>query len=330
MNDRRILPLLLVCISLLAGSLALPLRPASAVPHAVTGDEVMAAVNELRRSQGLQPYVVDPGIMAYAQERSDYQALTSRSDHLHSDGMTSLKSHRYVENVAGGDIGYLTAYSVVYEIWNDPVHMKTMIGFDSGWAGAGVASDSTTTYVTLNVLPGGPGARPTLPGGTPGSALALTPIALVPLQTATMKPDGEIIHKVGYGQTLWAIAQAYGVTSARIRELNSMAPDDSAIWAGQWLLIVPSGLVTPTPPAAFPTGTALSSAPGLTPSAIPISPTPSLTPTPIEADTPTPARPDPSPTRRVEIDPFLAGIIGLGTLGLIIVLSSGVRINRRD
>jgi uncharacterized protein YkwD len=113
----------------------------------------MSTVNELRRSQGLRPYSIDPGITAYAQEHSEYQAQTDTSTHLHSDGLVSL-AHGYVENVAGGDVGYLTAEAIVYEIWNDPVHMKTMVGYESGAAGVGVASNDTTTFVTLNVRPG--------------------------------------------------------------------------------------------------------------------------------------------------------------------------------
>jgi len=325
MARRRILPLSLVSISLLAASIVLPLRLASAAPHSLTASEVMAAVNELRRSQGLQPYSVDPGITAYAQEHSEYQARTGISTHLHSDGLTSL-SHGYVENVAGGDIGYLDAQSVVYEIWADPVHKKTMVGYASGSAGVGVASNAVTTYVTLNVRPGDGDGMPALPGGTPGSNLVSTPIALVPLRTATMKPSGAVIHEVGYGQSLWAIAVAYGVTAARIRELNGMAPDDSSIWAGQWLLIVPAGLVTPTPPPAEadPAETAAYSAFGLTPIAIRLSPTPGPTRTLIQAVTATFAPPNSGLASQIKIDPILAGLIGFTTLGLILVLSSAV------
>ena len=331
MTHRRILPLALVRILLLAASIVLPLRLAFAAPHYITATEVMAAVNELRRNKGLQPYSVDPGITAYAQEHSEYQARTDTSTHLHSDGLNSL-AHGYVENVAGGDVGYLDVQSVVYKIWADPVHMKTMVGYESGSAGIGVASNATTTFVTLNVRPGGDAGPSTSPGGTPGSNDVYTPIALVPLRTATMKPSGAVIHEVGYGQSLWAIAVAYGVPAARIRELNGMAPDDSAIWAGQWLLIMPAGLVTPTlpPTEAAPTTSAAPFASGLTPIAIRLSPTPSLTHTPFQALAATLAPPSSGLALQIKIDPILAGLIGFTTLGLILVLSSGVKINRRN
>ena len=331
MTQPRSFPVLLACMALLAASLVLPLRPTSAAPHSISAGEIMSAVNSLRRSHGLQPYSIDPGITAYAQEHSEYQARTDTSTHLHSDGLNSL-AHGYVENVAGGDVGYLDVQSVVYKIWADPVHMKTMVGYESGSAGVGVASNATTTFVTLNVRPGGDAGPSTSPGGTPGSNDVYTPIALGPLRTATMKPSGAVIHEVGYGQSLWAIAMAYGVPSARIRELNGMAPDDSAIWAGQWLLIMPAGLVTPTPPPieADPTKAAAPLASGLTPIAIRLSPTPGLTHTPFQALAATLAPPSTGLASQIKIDPILAGLIGFATLGLILVLSSGVKINRRN
>jgi len=115
MNHRRNLQFLLVCISILAAGNFFPLCLASASPNFLTAGEVMSLVNELPSSQGLLPYTVDPGVTAYAQEHSEYQASTGISSHLHSDGLTSL-SRGCVENVAGGDNGYLTAYAIVYEI----------------------------------------------------------------------------------------------------------------------------------------------------------------------------------------------------------------------
>jgi hypothetical protein len=147
-----------------------------------------------------------------------------------------------------------------------------------------------------------------------------------------MKPSGAVIHEVGYGQTLWAIALAYGVPAARIRELNGMAPDDSAIWAGQWLLIVPAGLVTPTPPAseAGATKAPAPTAAGPTAMAMRLSPTSGSTRASIQAVTATLAPPSSGPAAQIKIDPALAGLIGLAALGLILFLSSGVKIKRRN
>jgi hypothetical protein len=297
---------------------------AQAAPQAVGAGDVLAAVNELRRSQGLSPYSADGGIAAYAQEHSEYQARIDQWTHTHSDGSTA-GSRGYVENVAAGNPSYLTSQSIVYEIWADAIHMKTMVGYASGSAGVGVASNGSTVYVTLNVLPGNAVAVPTLPGGTPGSGFVYTPIALVPLRTATPKPSGAVIHDVGYGQSLWAIAMAYGVPGVRIRELNGMAAGQNDIYAGQRLLIIPAGSITP--PAQV---TEAAAAPEVTPSPF-ITPTryPTRTPLPTGAPSPT-AGPTSNGVRSLKgLDPVLAGLIGMALLGLALFLVSGVKVNRK-
>lgn len=78
-------------------------------------------------------------------------------------------------------------------------------------------------------------------GGNGGGA------AFIPIETAASGPDGEIIHTVREGQTLWAIAVSYGTTLNRLRELNGLG-EDAIIIPGQKLIIHPAG-ATATPPA---------------------------------------------------------------------------------
>jgi len=206
--------------------------------------ELVRLINELRASYGMDPYIVDPGLMALAQEHSEYQASIQTSTHLHSDGRNPPQIG-VVENVAGGDIGYLDPQAAVYEVWADPVHQRAMIGFSQGSMGVGVADDGTTVYYTLEVrradtFTSEPGAS-----GTP-SAL-LTPIPLATLVVSIPRPDGSIVHIVGYGQTLWAIALAYGIQADQIRAWNNISADSNDIYAGQRLLVRPANLVTASP-----------------------------------------------------------------------------------
>lgn len=203
------------------------------LPHDVlaqgeTGYDLVNAVNDLRALHGLAPYTIDPWLMEYAQEHSEYQASLQSGTHQHSDGSLP-QDIGLIENVAGGDKGVVTAAIVVYEIWVDWGHRHTLIGYSTGEIGAGVAlSENGQEYYTVDIRP--------------GEEVVLTPISgtavsFDPLVTNTPNEDGSIIHIVKYGETLWSIAQSYGVSVDDIRRLNGMAGDATVIQIGQNLLI---------------------------------------------------------------------------------------------
>lgn len=201
--------------------------------------ELVAVINGLRTSYGLPPYSVDPGLMAMAYEHSAYQASIHRSTHQHSDGRDP-PDLGVIENVGGGTLNYVTPQVVVYEIWVDPGHLHTMIGYPAGSIGVGVADDGETVYYTLEVRPAGQAFSSPQAAGT---ALAnYTPIPLVALATVTPLSDGSIFHPVGYGQTLWSLAQVYGVTIDQLRAWNNLPSDSSEIYAGQNLARPPGRL----------------------------------------------------------------------------------------
>ena len=284
---------LLFILALIAARFSLPL-PALALSE--TPYDLVNAVNELRASHGLAPYLVDANLMAYAQEHSEYQASTQHSTHEHSDG-TGPWDYGLAENVAGGTDEYVTVAIVVYEIWADWGHRHTMIGYVTGDIGAGVAlSADGNVYYTIDVRPGaavagtaGPGDGPT-PGVIPTSP-GFVP-TFVPLLTSTPDATGAIIHVVRSGETLWSIAVSYGVTIDAIRLLNGIAAGDTNIYVGQRLLIRPAGAVAPAPSDSAPTAQVTALEPALAASA--------STPTPLLAQPaalqPTSSPLSPSPT----------------------------------
>ncbi|MDD5466241.1 MAG: CAP domain-containing protein [Anaerolineales bacterium] len=308
MPPRRLLILIGLAVALL---MLLPGSPASAQNFGAY--DLIAAVNALRASQGLAPYTVDAELMAYAQEHSEYQASTDTSTHQHSDGQNSL-SRGYLENVAGGDIGYLTVDAIVNQIWADPVHMKTMVGYASGYVGAGVAASSTTVYVTLNVLPGD-GAAPAAASASGADAQATLPLQQ-PLVTATPLVDGSIVHVVGYGEALWSIAIAYGVRIDDIRNLNGLPPGSTNIYSGQRLIIRPAGQVTATFTPQAPTSTSTQAPTATRP------PSPTATRKPTLTPTPTPA---PPLTRLPGRKAVAITLLMVGAAGFFIVLYFGFR-----
>jgi LysM repeat protein len=68
---------------------------------------------------------------------------------------------------------------------------------------------------------------------------------MVPVSLSTARPDGDVFHKVQYGQTLWSIAIEYGTTIKDIQALNYLG-DDLVVYQGQ-LLLVKKAATQPAP-----------------------------------------------------------------------------------
>jgi len=89
-------------------------------------------------------------------------------------------------------------------------------------------------------------------GFTTGGTLApgVTPIVIEPLFTSVPNPDGSIIHEVKYGETLWTIAEAYGLTLNQLLRLNGLMkeavilPGDELVIREAGEVVAPSATVT--------------------------------------------------------------------------------------
>jgi len=137
-----------------------------------------------------------------------------------------------------------------------------------------------------------------------------TEIPIYPVATVTPNADGIIIHTVKYGETLWAISEAYGVPPQTILANSSLSLETTAIYEGQTLIIqkatVPTATSSPTP----------TEDPG-TPT--PTQPRATMTPHPTRTPSPTQ-----TPTRAPSIiTQALSNGKGLG-IGLIAVSAIGL------
>lgn len=279
-----------------------------------TAYDLVNAVNSLRAIHGLEPYQIDPWLMTYAQEHSEYQASIQAGTHLHSDGTLPWESG-VQENVAGGDEGIVTVYIVVNEIWVDWGHRHVLTGYANGEIGAGLArGDNGQIYYTVDIRTA-QGVPTVVP--QPG-----TSAPFVPYTTSTPDADGTIYHQVQAGQSLWSIAISYGVTVAEIRQLNGISADSNDIQVGQKLLIRPSSQVTPV--------SSITPSPSATRKVV----TPSTTMTPTKTPTRTTlpsATSTPSPTNPTDgftlVDKHIAGVVGLviAAIGFVVVIYFGFR-----
>jgi uncharacterized protein YkwD len=264
------------CASLVLAFGAAPLQNARAggidrprpVRHVqATPSELINAVNSLRLVYGLTPLGIHPILMQTAQSQANaLLASEGAVGHSRPGGMTytqqllvlgyplagdlSLGGYRSENFVFGNNISALEAV----EIWRgDEPHLNTMISPNYMDIGAGVAvgSDGTTYYVVdtaRHTASGQPQdeASVMLTSTVSAPADALSQYIL-PVIRGTARPDGDVLHRVQYGQSLWSIAIEYGTTIKNIQALNNF--DDTTVYEGQ-LLLVQKGATQPAPPTA--------------------------------------------------------------------------------
>jgi LysM repeat protein len=156
----------------------------------------------------------------------------------------------------------------------DDVHTNTMLSPDRSDIGAAVAI-SDQVYIVLET------ALQTISGemqtdaydiltaiagsGLSGNSNSLVPQYIIPVKRATARPDGNVVHKVQYGQSLWSIAITYNTTIDQIRAWNNLG-ESIEIYDGQ-VLLVQRGATQPPPPTNTPLATLTSFLITATPSA---------------------------------------------------------------
>jgi LysM repeat protein len=137
-----------------------------------------------------------------------------------------------------------------------------------------------------------------------------TPVPLAHVGTNTPNPEGIILHTVKYGETLYTIAEAYGVPIDQILTNSGLSPTTTEIREGQELLIQTAQEPTPT---VSPTSTEVPDTP------TPTLPRPTMTPFPTRTPAPT-FTPTPPPS-------LLLRTLGQSTtvgMGLILVCGLGL------
>ncbi len=259
--------------------------------------DLVNAVNALRASYGLAPYSINSILMYTAQSQADFLAATGTMTHSGPGGISvterllaagyplagdlSLGGFRS-ENITGGAES-MSAQAAVNSWTGDSLHLNTMTSPNLTEIGAGVSVNGGKVYYVIDC------ARPTT-SGVPQAAATSTgggstvPTRdpnegiIIPVAPSTPNADGDVIHEVKAGQTLWQIAIAYKVKIDEIKSMNSLLGND--IYPGNRLLIkrgvtVPTASLTETPTQAA----------TLTSTIAPISAAPTtgvtLTPTPI-------------------------------------------------
>lgn len=333
----RIMPVLILFISLLMLFFNEPQRVEA---QAGTPWEVLAEINGYRAANGLAPLVENQSLNIAAQNHVNWMAETGEFGHIGADGSTYTDralaagyggglSVRVTENWARGH--GLTASGAVYDMWAPSgIHNSQMLTAFYNEFGAGVAvdQDGMTVYVVKFgiVLGGSISEEQAQPITTPSGPTNTPEPYIQPIITAEPNPDGSVIHIIQFGQTLWAIAEAYGIALDDLLTQNNLL-EDSEIFPNQELLILPANnqvqeteIMTATPELEE-------------------TPTPKQSRTATKAPSPTPTRVEATPTEQPRSEIFWKSIfhangfwlgialviISLIGIGLVLLTSSRLR-----
>ena len=241
------------------------LNPAAASLHLQSTDpyDLLDSINALRAANGLPLYRANPILMAIAQEHAEYQASIGTWTHSGADGSRPYQraiaagyplagdlslGGWFSENVAAGDL----SIAEVIQLWqSDPPHLNTMLSSIYTDAGAGIAIANGTTYFTLDAALSLFDQSPAWLTSSPVRSIASPVPPTMTILPSTAQDNGSIVHIVHAGETLWSIAQAYGVTEEELVRLNGISSD--FIFPGQELLVRSANTPTSTLPTETPT-----------------------------------------------------------------------------
>jgi LysM repeat protein/uncharacterized protein YkwD len=258
----------------------IPTAEPSLTPIAPTPESLINAVNNLRLSRGLPPLATHPILMTIAQTEVN-GILAGYGGHWRPNDITlgqwllslgyplagnlSMDGYRS-ENFLMGP-GFTIEYAIQFWTMDDP-HTNTMLSTNRSDIGAAIAtgidewgqtvyyyvietalqmSSGQMQYEASSILTAMANDQIGIYGDATKAAQALTaPQYINAVARATARPDGDVIHDVKNGQSLWSIAIEYGVTIEQIRMLNNLPSTD--IYAGQ-KLVVAKGATQPVPTA---------------------------------------------------------------------------------
>ncbi|HET9912608.1 MAG TPA: CAP domain-containing protein [Anaerolineales bacterium] len=276
----RLASILALAVFLAFGSISIS-RAATQERPVLAGSpyDLINAVNALRATYGRTPYSISSILMYTAHAQADFLAATGSMTHSGPGGISltdrllaagyplagdlSLGGFRS-ENITGGSES-MSAQAAVDSWTGDSLHLTTMISPDLTEIGAGVAVSNGRVYYVIDcALPttsDAPQAAATSIGGETIVPAATREVAVIlPVTPSAPDGDGNVIHEVKPGQTLWQIAIAYEVRIDEIKSLNNLF--DNNIYPGDKLFIkmgvtLPTGTPTETAtwvPVSAPTG----------------------------------------------------------------------------
>jgi len=153
----------------------------------------------------------------------------------------------------------MTAEDAIFMWLGDDEHTNTMLSEYRSDIGAAVAANDQIYVVLKTALRTNSGRMQSpayailtsIPVTQAACMGQLTPNAdgsisqySIPVAVNTAQPDGDVVHEVQYGQTLWSLAIQYKVSIEQIKRLNNLT--DDTIVPG-WKLLIQKSATQPAP-----------------------------------------------------------------------------------
>lgn len=320
---RRFAPPVFTVIFIILLALSLPSTSRAEIAYAPqaasSAYDLINAVNALRASNGLPTYSINSILMYTAQNQADFMAANGIVTHSGPGGISltdrllaagyplagdlSLGGFRAENIISGGED--MSAQSAVDQWTGDAPHLNTMLSPNLMEIGAGAAIADGRVYYVIDA------ARPTASGlpqvvtpvGGGGSVVPANEAPISVVVISTPNADGDVIHEVFFGQTLWQIAVSYNVKIDDIKRLNNLS--DDYIYPGEKLLVRKDAIVTTQTPTEMP---------ALTPTIPPIATEP---PMPAATLINPPSTPTAAPAARPGNEMIMGIVIGIIALALL-------------
>ena len=268
----------------------------SPAPSTIYPIDMINAVNDLRAKNGLPALEIHQALMDVAAQTANALAATEGASGHYRPCYMTLGQLLLLRGFAlWGDLsqdGYrsedwASAQTVqqAIEFWqSDQLHSDTMLSEHRSHIGAAIAVSDQIYMVIVTALqtPSGKmqwGAEVHLTQAAADAAACQGRATQnaemggladysIPVALSTARPDGDVVHEVQYGQTLWSIAIQYGTTIEQLKRLNGLT-DDTVVPG--WKLLVQKGATQPAPPTGTMTATSQNRTPAPTRTSSPAS-----------------------------------------------------------
>ena len=209
--------------------------------QAGTAFEVLVEINNLRAANGMAPLVENQYLNWAAQNHANWIASTGLGGHTGEGGSDAQARALAVGYGEGAQVwvtenwarGFgLTAFECVHSSWKPSApHIGNILTTRHDEFGAGVALDSAgATIYVVNFGHVTGSTIPTQSISVPTGPTATFAPLIQPVTTSTPQGDGTVVHVVQFGQSLWAIVDAYDITPEEKLAWDLVYIDKANLW----------------------------------------------------------------------------------------------------